>query len=415
MMLADMLSDIARHKFLYNEVWRWLALLGVLLVTFVAGKVAAFVLTAWGHRLENRKGLTVLRVLLVSATGPAQLLIFAGGLYLASSVMNLEYTVTETRAAAQPTAGEQVVGQDDQGRTVVQRTQSLLPMWINICNALAALAAAWFIFNLVDVIEYFLKRWTSRTESLLDDQLVPLVRKSLRVFVVIVAALFIAQNIFHWDVGALVAGLGIGGLAFALAAKDSLANLFGSVVIFSDRPFTMGERVKVGGFNGTVEHVGFRSTRIRTLEGHLVTIPNSVVANEAVENIGRRPSIRKIMNVTVTYGTPSEKLQRGVAILREMLDARRESFPKDAPPRVYFNDFNADSLNIVVYFWFAPPDWWQFLAFCEQFNIELLRRFNEEGIEFAFPTRTLYLKPDGQFQTRISGIEPDSRGPRVGT
>lgn len=381
MMIADSMtaSGIFAHKFLNNEVWRWLALLGILLVTFVAGKVVAFVLSAWGRRLEARKGLPTLRVLLNSVAGPVQVLVLAGGLYAAAGVMTLQYA--------------EVVTQEDKQ---VSRTVDLLPLWTNVCKALAALAAAWAIFNLVDVIEHLLKKWTGKTDTLLDDQLVPLVRKSLRVFVVIVAALFIAQNIFHWDVGALLAGLGIGGLAFALAAKDSLANLFGGVVIFSDRPFTLRERVKIAGYDGVVENVGFRSTRVRTLEGHLVTIPNSVVANEAVENIGSRPSIRKIMNITVTYDTPPQKLQRGVEIIREMLQARQQSFPPDFPPRVYFNDFNADSLNLIVYFWFTPPDWWAFLAFCHEFNSELLRRFNEEGIEFAFPTQTLYLRPAGQ-------------------
>ena len=249
-----------------------------------------------------------------------------------------------------------------------------------------------FIFKLVDVLEFFLLRWTSKTETTLDDQLVPLIRKTLRVFVVIVAGLFIAQNIFAWDIGALVAGLGIGGLAMALAAKDALSNLFGSVTIFSDRPFQLGERIKIAGHDGTVEEVGFRSTRIRTLMGHLVVLPNSMVANEAVENIGRRPYLKRVLDVTVTYDTPSEKLQRGVEIIREMLEARKEHFAPEMDPRVYFSDFNSASLNIVVYYWFAPPDWWEYLEFNHEFNMELLRRFNEEGIEFAFPTQTLYVK-----------------------
>jgi len=202
-------------------------------------------------------------------------------------------------------------------------------------------------------------------------------------------------------VGALLAGLGIGGLAFALAARDMLANFFGSVTIFTDRPFQMGERIKLQDYDGVVEQVGFRSTRIRTLDGHLVTVPNSLVATSTVENIGRRPYIRRVMNVTVTYDTSPEKLTRAVEIIREMLDARKEHFPPDKPGKVFFNEFNNCSLNIIVYYWFTPPDWWKYLEFTHDFNMELLRRFNEEGIDFAFPTQTLYLKQDSPFQTDV--------------
>ena len=125
------------------------------------------------------------------------------------------------------------------------------------------------------------------------------------------------------------------------------------------------------------------------------------MANEAVENIGRRPYIRRVLNVTVTYDTPPEKVARGVEILREMLDARQGHFHPDFPPRVYFSDFNDASLNLAVYYWFTPPDWWEYLQFTHEFNLELLRRFNEEGIEFAFPTQTLYMKQDSPIEADV--------------
>jgi len=359
-MLAAWTDILTKTKFMGNEVWRWAALFGVLLASLVAGKVISFFLGRQAERLRAAGRVGPTGMLLGSLAGPATLLMLAGGLYLAEMFVLMDQTV----------AG----------------------FWANACKTVAVLAGAWFIFRLVDIVELFLLKWTGRTETQLDDQLVPLIRKSLRVFVVIVALLFIAQNIFRWDIGALIAGLGIGGLAIALAAKDALANLFGSVTIFSDRPFQLGDRIKIAGHDGFVEEVGFRSTRIRTLMGHQVIVPNSVVANEAVENIGRRPYLKRVMNVTVTYDTSPEDLQRGVDILREMLAARKEHFASDMPSQVYFSDFNADSLNVVVYYWFTPPDWWAYLAFNHDFNMELLRRFNEAGIEFAFPTQTLYLK-----------------------
>jgi len=362
MMLGAWHDFLTGNRFLGNSIAQWLGLLPVLLGAFVAGQVAAFLLGRQATRLQERGREGVVSMLLQCMVRPVKLLALAGGLMLGGKFLSFSI---ETRV-----------------------------FWDQVCDTIAVLAAGWFVYRLVDVLEFYLIRWTSKTKTALDDQLVPLVRKTMRVFVVVVAALFIAQNIFRWDIGALIAGLGIGGLAFALAAKDMLANLFGSITIFADRPFQMGDRIKVSGYEGAVEEVGFRSTRIRALNGHLVTIPNAVIANEAVENVARRPFIKRVLDVTITYDTPPDKVSRAVEIIREMLDARMEHFHEDKPPQVYFSDFNAESLNIVVYYWFIPPEWWDYLAFNHDFNMELLRRYNDEGIEFAFPTRTIYVKQD---------------------
>ena len=211
--------------------------------------------------------------------------------------------------------------------------------------------------------------------------------------VVVFGIVFIADAL-DLDYKGILAGLGIGGLAFALAAKDMVANLFGSITIFADRPFQIGDRVTVDGRDGVVEEVGFRSTKLRTLTGYLVTVPNSVVANTTVENISARPYLKRSFDVTVTYDTSPKKMKLAVEILREMCEARSKNFAPDCSPRVFFTDFNADSLGINVTYWFAPVEWEEFLSFNHDFNMELLSRFNEEGIEFAFPTQTLYIKKD---------------------
>ncbi len=380
MMIGAWVGIFTATRFMGNELWRWLGLFGLLLGALVIGKTLTFALQRQAKRLEEARQGQVLAVLLRALPGPIGLIILAAALYLAGMFIYVQQSVERT-------------GVDEEQVTRLIKLIDL-PFWGNLCKTITVLAAGWFIFKLVDVIEYFLLKWTSRTETKLDDQLVPIIRKTLRVFVVVVALLFIAQNIFRWDIGALVAGLGIGGLAVALAAKDTISNLFGSVTIFSDRPFQLGDRIKIAGHDGFVEEVGFRSTRIRTLMGHQVVIPNSVVANEALENIGRRPYLKRVLDVTVTYDTSPEKVQRGVDIIREMLDARSEHFSAEVPGKVYFSDFNPASLNIVVYYWFTPPEWWKYLEFNHDFNMELLRRFNEEGIEFAFPTQTLYLKQE---------------------
>jgi MscS family membrane protein len=228
---------------------------------------------------------------------------------------------------------------------------------------------------------------------------VPLIRKTLRIIVVIMLGLFIAQNIFHWNIGTLLAGLGLGGLAFALAAKDMLSNIFGSITIFADRAFQIGDRVNIDGQDGVVEAVGFRSTKLRTMVGHVVTVPNSVVANTTVINIAARPYLKRSFDVGVTYDTSPKKLQRAIEILREMCQAREKNLVPDQKSRVYFTDFGPSSININVTYWFCPVEWEEFLVFNHDFNMELLSRFNAEGIEFAFPSQTLYLKNDSETDT----------------
>jgi MscS family membrane protein len=256
-----------------------------------------------------------------------------------------------------------------------------------------SLAVAVFIYRLVDVVEYYFKAFADRTETKLDDMLVPALRKSLRVLVVIIAALHIYQSATDQPITTLLAGLGIGGLAFALAAQDTVKNLFGFAMIVADRPFMIGERINFNGHDGVIEAVGFRSVKLRRLDGHQVIIPNGEAANTTIHNIGRRPYIRRIMNVTITYDTPLEKVETAIEILREIL-ADHEGMDPEFPPRVYFNDLNADSLNILAIYWYHPPEYWDYLDHAQRVNLELMRRYEAEGIEFAFPTQTLYLAGD---------------------
>jgi len=366
---VEPMLNLSDSTFLGNGVWQWLALLGILLASFVVGKTVAFFLERHGAKLRESGRLRVVGRIFGFVAGPSKMFCLAIGLYVAGLVLTLD--------------------------------AELELLWGKACATLAAIAAAWVVFRMVDIVEDLLQRLTSKTETQLDDQLVPLIRKTLRVFVVIITVLLIAQGIYELQIGPLLTGLGIGGLAFALAAKDTIANLFGSVTIFTDRPFQLGDRIKIKGHEGTVEEVGFRSTRIRTLLGHLVTLPNAIITNEAIENVSKRPSLKRALNVTVTYDTSPEKLHRAVDILREMLAARMEHFHPDKPPRVYFSDFNADSLNIAVYYWYAPAEWWDYMEFSEAFNFELLTRYNDEGIEFAFPTQTLYVKQDSPLTAEV--------------
>jgi MscS family membrane protein len=287
------------------------------------------------------------------------------------------------------------------GLAQVTMSRGLADFSGDVAALIIYIAVFWFAFNLVGLVDGVLRKMAERTNSALDDMLAPLVRKTLRIFVLVLAVLLIADNVFGQDIGAWLAGLGIAGLAVSLAAQDSLRNLFGSITIVFDRPFKVGDRVVYAGHDGPVEQIGFRSTKIRTLSGHLVTVPNSRIVNDPVENIGARAYIRRFMNVTITYDTPKEKIEQAVKIIRDILEEPGIADPihgsaggDELPPRVYFNDYNSASLNIVVIYWYMPPDYWEYLAHAQTFNLRLFEEFEKAGIEFAFPTQTLFLAGD---------------------
>jgi MscS family membrane protein len=261
----------------------------------------------------------------------------------------------------------------------------------NLMLILTAILVTFVLLKLVDLLIAFIKPRVQATESKLDDQLLPIVAKTLKIFILVVAVLVMMQNL-GYNVTSILAGLGIGGLAVALAAQDTLSNIFGSVAIFADRPFVVGERIIFDKYDGIVETIGLRSTKIRTLDGTLVTVPNSLVAKNAVDNIARRPTIKNLYTVTVTYDTSYEKVQSGLEILREIF----KNHPSTEDYWVYFKEFGSHSLNILVIHWCKHTQYQQFLEATEEINLEIKRRFQEKGIEFAFPTQTLYLRPENQ-------------------
>ena len=269
-----------------------------------------------------------------------------------------------------------------------------------IVNIGGILAIIWLAFRLVQIVDVKLKKWTASTESTIDDMLVPLIGKTLRIFIIIIGGMIIIQNLTGLQLGPLIASLGICGLAVALAAKESIANFFGTLTILFDKPFQVGERIVIDNCDGVVESVGFRSTRIRTLTGHLVTIPNEKVVSSTLENIGRRPHIRWLTNITITYDTPPDKVEKAVKIIENVLD-NHEGMDKDFPPRVYFNNFNDCSLNIMVIAWYHPPNYWDCQAWIQKTCLEIMRKFEKEEIEFAFPTQTVYFANDEKRQLKL--------------
>lgn len=252
----------------------------------------------------------------------------------------------------------------------------------------AAVTAVVVVYRFVDVGSDIFAKRAEATETKLDDQLIPLVRKSLKVVTVIIGVIFVLQNM-EVDVASLIAGVSLGGLAFTLAARDTVANLFGSVSIFADQPFQVGDWVVMQGVEGIVEEVGMRSTRVRTFYGSLVSIPNSAVADGIIDNYGMRKSRRCYLKLGLQYDTRPEQIEAFCEGARAIL-ANNPVVQKDNY-HVYFSGFADSALEVMVYFFFEVDTWVAELRNRHEIYLDFLRLAEELGCEFAFPTRTLHL------------------------
>lgn len=259
-----------------------------------------------------------------------------------------------------------------------------------IGDVLVVAAVTWLLYCLAELAECALHKVAGQTATTMDQLLAPLLRKSLRVTIVIMGVLQAATMLSDKPLTSVIAGLGVGTLAVGLAAQDTIKNFFGSLLLLADRPFELGDRIIVDATDGVVEELGFRSTRVRTLEGHLVTIPNGDLAAKAVKNIAKRPHIKHAMSIGLTYDTPPEKMREALGILEELL-REHEGLHPDYPPRVFFNEFRDSALSIAVTYWYHPADYWKYMAFNQALNLRILERFNAAGLSFAFPSQTVYL------------------------
>lgn len=264
---------------------------------------------------------------------------------------------------------------------------------------------AWLMLRMVDVLTGVIHRWAQKTDSALDDQLVPLVSKAAKATVAILGALLVLQNM-GYSISGVIAGLGVGGLAVALAAQKTLSDLFGSIMLLVDRPFTVGHWVKSpdGALEGVVEEVGFRSTRIRTFERTLVSVPNSRLAEFIIDNMALRPTRRVWITVGLTYETSSSEMESALAAIKEIL-ATHDGVDQEFY-LVRFTDFGSSSLDIMVYYFSRSIDWDTYLSVREDVNLKIMDALEKLGLSIAFPTRTVHLAAD-ELTPRLPGPEAE--------
>lgn len=261
----------------------------------------------------------------------------------------------------------------------------LVDGWINKgFYFVVILGITWLIARILDaLIAQYLEPLAKKSENDLDDQLIPIFRKSIRSIVWILGVI-IALNNTGFDVGAILAGLGIGGLALAMAAKDLVSNIFGGFTIFTDKPFKINDRIKIGGFDGTVMEIGIRTTRIRTLEGRVVTIPNSKFTGSMVENVSMEPNRKVVLNLGMVYDTTDEQMNQAMDLLRNIV---KEHPHTEEAMYVGFNSFGDFSLGIILIYYITKGE--DILQAQTDINLEILKQFGSNRLGFAYPTQTI--------------------------
>ena len=347
------------HKVIAGlQIWQLVGLLLLILLLFIAHKLLTVLLNFIIKRLANRFAHFEANITVVLALSkPLSLFLISLLLVVLLPILQLPIKLNK-----------------------------YLIISLNIISPVFAIVAA---LKLADLVSNYFEKLAARTSSTLDDQLIPLVRKAMKVFVVVVGVLFILQNL-QFNITALLAGVSIGGLAFALAAQDTIKHLFGSAMIFIDRPFQIGDWINSGDVDGTVEEVGFRSTRVRTFYNSLITVPNGKIADMTVDNYGLRVYRRYNSVIAITYDTPPLLIEKFVEGLREIVKVH--PFTRKDYFEIHLNDLGSNSINILFYIFFQVPSWSDELKARHEIIMAIIKLAGVLGVQFAFPTQTIHVE-----------------------
>lgn len=284
-----------------------------------------------------------------------------------------------------------------------------LPQFVTQAYHVAlSLIAVWAAYRLCDLLTELTRQFFSKQDDALARQFTPLVRQSIRAIVLIIGGILIIQNL-GYSVTSLIAGLGVGGLAIALAAQDTVANVFGTVVMFTDRPFQVGDWIKFGQVNGLVETIGFRSIKVRTWSNTIMVIPNKQITSEIIENCSKMKKRRVKMTIGIQYDSPVGKVRQLVTRIRSLLE--NDPDVNQEYMLVRFTDFGPSSLDIFLYYFTSSTAWAEYLEVRERINLAIMEIVEDLGLSFAFPSRTLYFAHpraagDNRFIERGADIPP---------
>lgn len=265
-------------------------------------------------------------------------------------------------------------------------------LFLKILRSLFIVLITWGLYNLSSSSSLVLIKINEKMlNNKIDLILIPFLSRTIRVIIIAISISIIGQE-FDYDVNGLVAGLGLGGLAFALAAKEAVGNLIGGIVIVTEKPFSIGDWILTPSVEGTVEDINFRSTKIRTFSQALVTVPNATLANEAITNWSKMGKRRITFQMGLPFGTPKEKIQNVINKIEEMLNNHPDIHPDTIV--VTFDQYGDSSLDVLLYFFTNTTVWGEHLKIKHDVNLEILSILEKEGVSLAFPSRTIHFSSD---------------------
>ncbi|RXI98182.1 mechanosensitive ion channel family protein [Anaerobacillus alkaliphilus] len=333
--------------------------LGILLIFHVFRSIFTKYIYKLLLRLAKKTPTDVLSNLFIAFEGPLRLFFVGIGFYLALMYLPLEAKTNEF---------------------IIQVYRSFLIFLVG-----------YGLFNLSASSSLLFQKIGSKLDVQVDEILLPFLSKLTRIIIIALMISIIAGE-WGYDVNGFIAGLGLGGLAFALAAKDAIANLFGGVIIITEKPFSIGDWIRTPSVEGTVEDITFRSTKVRTFAQAVVTVPNSTLANEPITNWTRMGKRRISFHLGVTYSTPKDKLEACTKKIDDMLKSHSEIDQEVIFVR--FDEFNESSLDIFVYFFTKTTIWGEFLAVKEDVNFKIMEILEQEGVSVAFPSRSIFIEEE---------------------
>jgi MscS family membrane protein len=345
--------DFLEQTFYGNTVLEWLIAAGIMVSAAIAGKLLYWIFGNVAKKLTARTKTQFDDIVIDMVEEPAAFVAFLAGTWYALHRLSFGEGARE------------FIG--------------------HVFQFVIIMTASWMLVRLFDALfKEYLEPLAEKTETDLDDQLLPIVNKGTKLTIWVVG-LIIALNNAGYDVAAALAGLGIGGLALAMAGRDTVANMFGGLTIFVDQPFKLNDRVKVDGFDGTVKEIGLRSTRLETLEGRIVTIPNARFSENSVENVSAEPARKVVSTIGLTYDMKASQMKEAMETLRAI--AVGHGGVEDDTVLVAFTGFGDFSMNIWFAYWIRKDA--DILDVQTEVNLAILDEFTKKGLDMAFPTQTL--------------------------
>ncbi|HEV7349940.1 mechanosensitive ion channel family protein [Telluribacter sp.] len=378
------------NRWLRQEIWRnsiedYLWALGILVVGFFIKRAVSRIMSKWVFRMVRKESEGVpLSEFLRLIRPPVEFLLILLIVYLAFEQLKVPEIWPWLNV----------------------RKTALRVFIDKLYQVVFIIGMAWAGVRIIKYVGLVFIRKAEKTESRVDDQLVPFFRDLTILLFVIAICFIVLGKVFEVDVLTLVTSLGIGGLALALAARETLENLFASFALMLDRPFTLGDSINVGGTEGTIETIGFRSTRLRTFDGSLVTIPNRLLTSQTLDNLTERRLRRARYYIGLAYDTPSEALQAIVAEIQTTLNEHEKT--RQEPGVVRFDKFGESSLDLLIIFYVLTQDIKEFNQVKEEINLAIIKIVEKHGARFAFPARELYIR--NEYTPSISADTENKKG-----